>query len=250
MRMTDMPVGRLKRCLMPGIMNDRLRARLFSERYITAILINLVIAIILTTVVRGLEYVFEWFPCVSPWLGSVSIALLLLFALHAMQQYAPGWGKALESGGPFGIKLLGAIGDFIHPRSVPERLWPAALALSLLFLAVVFSPFSPFPSPQRSVPAIKGFVVAYPDGSRAELGLDDTLTVRAGEKVLIEITFLNEANPECAWTAFKGAVYATGDFSVQYVPPPGASTDMLTVKVTSLCNDFAITASLPVEIIA
>ncbi|MDW8234087.1 MAG: hypothetical protein RMJ54_15000 [Roseiflexaceae bacterium] len=188
--------------------------------------------------------VFSWFSCVSLFWGALSLVLGIFFSLHFIVRYLP--VKLFEE--VHILRTVVPIIDYIHPKGISGGFFVIGFIVSLLFCVAVFIPAPPFSDPRQANPVVKGFYVTYIGGPSVYLGPKDTLTVRADEKLLIEIEFLNKTNAECVWTALKGTTLKTGDFSVQYIPPVGARTDTITVKVKPLCSDFPIITSLPIEV--
>lgn len=219
-------------------------------RFLVVVLFNIVIAIVLYffsiyLVATLLKEVFSWFSCVSQFWVVISLAVGLFFFFHFAVRYMRGFTEIWKD-----IRILhGIISliDFVHPRELPGFIFIIGTIFSLLFFIAVFF-FPPFYNTKQANPVIRGFIVTYIDGSAVRLGSGESLVTRTNEKLLIEVEFLDKTSAECAWTALKGTVLKTGDCSVQYIPPIGAKTDAITVKVKPLCTNFPIIASLPIEV--
>lgn len=152
--------------------------------------------------------------------------------------------KLSARAGPFEASLSGRTAgavtrlfDVLHPRAemMPDLLLQALTAASCV-IAVIMPLYQPplFP-PVEPTPFIESFSVQYPE-QPASLKPGDAIKLIAGEPVEVRAALRGSASTLCTWFREKGILQPAEGCSIFYSAPFGEATDILTVRVQSLCK--------------
>jgi len=202
------------------------------------------------------------FPCVTPPFASwLSLVLFFVTLIHFAWRYIyknvprPSRGEHLVNfsiGGvafQFDRNIIIALLNETQPWKLSSHL--LGISLLIFFLAGLFLNLSP------DSPFFKGggpFVIQSFEVQRLSLASpehlapDETLTLRAGEKVILEVVLLGDTQVSCTWfTAMKGNNTKTG-CSIAYSAFSAGEPDSLTVFVRPTCGLHQESASLFVAI--
>lgn len=214
---------------------------------------NLVVVGSLAFVINGWGQISALFPCISPWIVSVSVATYALLLIHSavrlIGDLGPVEGELKIGPVVMRTESLARIAALMHPAWLPKRALLVILVVFTALCAWFLSPLTPVPAPAAPVPVASAFVVSYPSGATARLSLAETLVMRVGEPgPLIELEFLNQASAECAWASVNGTLQPAGGFAYHYTPPPDPGSDNITIALSAPCSSFSQQIVLPVEI--
>jgi len=135
----------------------------------------------------------------------------------------------------------------IHPWKLPSRL--LVFLLLVLVAAGAFlnlSSYSLFyvedePSPQ-------GFSIERLDNPPERLAINQSLMIKAGEKVFVEAILLGGVEASCTWFNLTGSKIEQKDCSIVFGARPGVENDVLTVFVQPACGTRQESINLPIVV--
>ena len=130
------------------------------------------------------------------------------------------------------VSLLGKVHP--GPEILPD-LWLGVLTVASIVGAAALVLSHPWPfTPIEPTPSIESFSVRYP-GQPASRG-SDAIEVFEGDQVEIEAILRGSASTLCTWFAEKGTRHPAEGCATLYSAPFGETSDVLNVKVQSLCK--------------
>jgi hypothetical protein len=215
------------------------------------LLINLVIIIAVTVFLKNVDTL----PCVTPQGNALSVVSASLLVFHFIWPFVyPILWKLKDAVVEFPViikmplSLLIALLNSLHP----SRLKSLRLVFPLLVLGAVvawnLTPYSPFRT--RGEPfAIQGFSVEHSNPPLLEqLAPGTTLSMRAGEKVILAVMLIGNAQVSCFWSTAREGDNARQGCSIDYTALSPGDSDILTVFVQPACEFRQEPASLFVTV--
>ena len=202
------------------------------------------------------------FPCIAPpYVSSLSTALVLVAFVHFSWRYVHTAIPLRRSGATtFTFEVAGFKFEFdrnifiaflneMQPWKISSRL--LGISLFIFFIAGLvlnLSSYSPFYQGGQPF-LIQSFAVQRSSSSSPEqLAPGETLTMTAGEKVILDVVFLGSTQVSCTWSiSSKGSNVVTG-CSVDYTALTPGEDDILTVFVQPACGSRKEAASLFIAI--
>ena len=123
----------------------------------------------------------------------------------------------------------------VHPRpEILPNLWLGTLTIASFVIVAVLAVNPPWAlRPNEPVPSIESFSV-HPGPSTSRDG--DAIEVFEGDQVEIEAILRGSASTLCTWFAEKGTRHPAEGCATLYSAPFGETSDVLNVKVQSLCK--------------
>jgi hypothetical protein len=204
------------------------------------LLINLVIVIGLTNYLEGRIT----FPCITPHqISPISVAIISLIPIHIIWRsiytlIPPNIEETIKVGiVTVPLTVLITILSEMQIWRIPRRL--LELLFLLLLIAAAFlnmHPNSPFYTPDE-LSAIQGFSIQRFDQKPVEgLPVGGTLTIKANEKVLVEVVFRGETERPCIWYSRMSSSTVQAGCSIVLDEVSRTGRDTLTVKTQSACG--------------
>ena len=207
---------------------------------LVTLLINLLLVIGITNYLEGRVTV----PCITPHMVSpLSVAIISLIPLHLIWRniytfIPPNFEETIKIG--FVTVPLTFLFIFFNEMQIwkiPSRLF-GLLLLALLAVGAYLnlSPNSPFYE-EDELSAIQGFSIQRFDKKLAEgLPVGGTLTIKANEKVLVEVVFRGETERPCIWYSRMSSSTVQAGCSIVLDEVSRTGRDTLTVKTQSACG--------------
>lgn len=209
------------------------------------ILFNSLLVILLFGVIK--ERILN--QCGYPEINALCWSIAILLLLHVTWRHLGSLIKNLIDEVAIGkVKLTGkSIMDLINSLHLTMlstgALW-LLLIVSALFPFIARSSNSPF-RPSENIPIIQGFSVQYLPSTTTQFHQSgDTITILAGQQILVEAIIIGEFAEPCEWYAVKGSFLRSGKCSILYTRSIGKSGDSLVVTANSLCGTLQTSKGL------
>ena len=149
----------------------------------------------------------------------------------------------------FDRNIIIAVLNETQPWKLPSRLLGSLLFI--LFVSGVFlnlSSYSPFYKGDQPF-VIQSFAVQRLNSSSPEhLAPDETLTMTAGEKVILEVVLLGDTQVSCTWFTITSSKNAKTGCSIAYGALTPGERDILSVFVHPACGLRQESASLRIAV--
>jgi hypothetical protein len=214
------------------------------------ILVNLAIVFSLTLLLANKISL----QCItSSQVSAASVAFVSLAIFHVIWRnfyilIPPNFDETIKLGVvTIPLTILITILNEIHPWKLSSRLLGFSLIIfSALALFLNLHPYSPFHK-GGGLLAIPSFMVQRLDSpSPEQLAPGGTLTIKAGEKVFLELALLGETQVLCTWFTTSSSENAIQGCSILLDVPSPIKRDVLTVFMQPVCGSRQESVSLNV----
>jgi hypothetical protein len=201
------------------------------------------------------------FPCITPpIISSLSAAIIFVILVHFLWRYLHTAFPRSRSGGHTINFTIGGV-KFEFDRDIiailneiqPWKLSNRVLGIVLLFLVISgvvlnLTPYSPFYTGGQPF-VIQSFAIQRLNSPSPEhLAPDATLTMRTGEKIILEVVLLGDTQVSCTWFIASSSPNAKTGCSIVYSALTPEEPDSLTVFVQPTCGSRQESASLHIAV--
>jgi hypothetical protein len=213
------------------------------------LLINLVIIVLGTVLPKNSVML----PCVTLQGSALSVVCVSLMVSHIIWRFVYPIMARIEGVVELPVikiplSALIAILNIVHPWRLKGLHFILLVLVLAATAALNLTPYSPFRTPGEPF-AIQGFSVLRSTlPSLEHLAPGATLIMNAGEKVILEVVLIGNAQVSCTWSASKDGDDARQGCSIDYTAFSPGDSDILTVFVQPVCELRREPASLFVTV--
>ena len=190
-------------------------------------------------------------PCVTSQGSALGVVCLSLMVFHIIWRFGyPVMSEKKEEGTiklpaiDIPLSVLIRILNSSHPWKLKRFGFVFFLIVLGSVMALNLTTFSPFRAQSQPF-AIQGFSIQRSTPQSLEhLAPSETLTMQTGEKVILEVVLIGNAQVSCKWTTLREGNNAKEGCSIDYTALSSGENDILSVFVQPVCELRREAASL------